>query len=136
MLLRLRSRSINVLEHFDELNSDQLVHSVISASKSATKADDKQSSLSNPIFETTIRTEIMSAVKIKDVRPFIGSLKTNLSINRNQIFCLVGPSGCGKSSLCLAILSMNNNAKSQGKIELFGDEKNEEIHIPGKDVGM
>ena len=78
----------------------------------------------------------MSAVKIKDVRPFVGSLKTNLSINRNQIFCLVGPSGCGKSSLCLAILSMNNNAKSQGKIELFGDEKNEEIHIPGKDVGM
>ena len=79
----------------------------------------------------------MSAVKIKDVRPYIGSLKTsNLSINRNQIFCLVGPSGCGKSSLCLAILSMNSNSESRGKIELFGDEKNGEIRIPGKDVGM
>ena len=35
-----------------------------------------------------------------------------------------------------ATTSFQDNAKSQGKIELFGDEKNEEIHIPGKDVGM
>ena len=42
--------------------------------------------------------------------------------------------GCGKTSLCLAILSMNNT--SQGKIQLFGGRKNEDVKIPGKDVGM
>lgn len=58
----------------------------------------------------------------------------NLTINKNEFFCIVGPNGCGKSTLLKAIVNINEYS---GNIQVSGKEiKKYNRKALGKEIAL
>jgi len=87
---------------------------------------------------TTKANEFSPVVKLSNISKvygFINALKKiNLTINEGETVGLVGNNGAGKSTL-LKIISLLVKP-TYGKIELFGSELKEDIHLFKKEIGI